>query len=230
MYKMIKVRWSFLYAFFFVIIRYTANIYERVIQMLSDGFYTLAILAGGKSSRMGFDKAFITIDGIKLADKIIEKLHPEFNEFIVSSNLGKSYLEHNVKYVSDEHPGMGPLAGIQSALKAASGKYVYFIACDMPEVNMEYIRYMKQRMGNDVYEVCCTSYDGRFEPFNAFYNVSVLPKLETCLNSGNISLQNFIRSLNGLIIDEKDARTFSPDWGMFRNLNTPDELERYTST
>ncbi|NTV91119.1 MAG: molybdenum cofactor guanylyltransferase [Clostridiales bacterium] len=189
----------------------------------------MAILAGGKSSRMGFDKAFLTLDEKKLADRLIDKLSGEFKNFIVSSNLGKSYLEHNVSYIADEYPGMGPLSGIHAALKASSCKYVYFIACDMPEVNLEYIQYMKKQLAGGNYDFCCTSCDGRLEPFNAFYSTAVLPRLEACLKSGKIKFSAFINELNGLYIAENDARSFSPDWGMFRNLNTPDELEKYTA-
>jgi len=193
-------------------------------------FGSVAILSGGQSKRMGFDKSFITFNGKKLADIMIDRLSSEFSEFIISSNLGMAYLEHDVKYVRDIYPGMGPLSGIHAALKAASSKYVYFIACDMPEVNIDYIKYMKQRIGDNDYDICCTASSGdRIETFNAFYSTSILPDLDEYLKSGKTSLRDFIFSKKYLLIEEKIALTFSPDWGMFRNLNTPTELNEYKS-
>jgi molybdopterin-guanine dinucleotide biosynthesis protein A len=192
-------------------------------------FGTMAILAGGKSSRMGFNKALISINGRKLTDRIIDALIPEFDEVIISSNLDRPYLEHQVKYVPDEFVGMGPMAGIYSVLKAAHSKYVYCIACDMPYVNIEFIKFMKDKLADGNYDACCAKLGDSLEPFNAFYSTSSIAKIEAWLKEDRRSFHRFIRSLNVLVIDEPTTRKFSPDWKMFSNLNTPEDLNDYTS-
>jgi molybdopterin-guanine dinucleotide biosynthesis protein A len=190
-------------------------------------FGTMAVIAGGKSSRMGFNKALLTIDGEMLTDRVIRQLSGEFREVIVSSNLGTGYLKHSVKYVADEFEGMGPLSGIYSSLKEAASRFVYVIACDMPYVNLEYIRYMKSRIVSANYDcdACFTACGDSSEPFNAFYSVSTIPVLRDFLISGRKRFNDFLKSINSLIISENEAKEFSPDWSMFKNINTPKELK-----
>src|SRR5690349_5866240 len=107
-----------------------------------DRFKTAVILAGGKSQRMGFDKQTITVQGRRLIDKMITTLKMEFEEIILISNKPVLYSTSECMVISDEIEDMGPLGGIHTGIKKASSQYVYFTACDMPNLNLEYIRFL----------------------------------------------------------------------------------------
>ena len=117
-------------------------------------FKSAVILAGGKSSRMGFDKQLLSINGRKLTDKLIITLKHEFDEIIVVSNSPEYYDGTGCVLTGDEFPGRGPLGGIHAGMKAASSRYAYLTACDMPNINLEYIRFMKSRLENEEADVC----------------------------------------------------------------------------
>jgi len=109
-------------------------------------FNTAVILAGGKSSRMGFDKQFLEINKKRLLDTQIHKLRKEFEEIIVVSNKTTQYIDVNYKIVCDEIKEIGPLGGIHVGLKNSTSKYTYITACDMPIISNDYIRFMKEKI------------------------------------------------------------------------------------
>ena len=133
-------------------------------------FGTAIILAGGKSSRMGFDKQFLQIGKKRMMDLVIEKLEEEFDQIIVVSNKPDQYENFSHKVVSDIIVGKGPLSGLHVGLKNSKSQYAYFVACDMPNINISYIRYMKEQIEKINPDACVTR-SGKFaETFNSFYS------------------------------------------------------------
>jgi len=190
-------------------------------------FKSVVILAGGQSSRMEFDKQFLEINKKRLLEDIIKKLEQEFGEIIIVTNKPEYYKEFSCKIVSDEIKQKGPLSGIHIGLKESSSKYVYFIGCDMPIINIDYIKYMKNNIENLDVSACITKFEDWIEPFNAFYSRNIVKDIEKHLLEGKKSVFSLLKKLNVLYIDEKDARRFSPNWDMFFNLNTKDDLVEY---
>lgn len=190
-------------------------------------FGAAVILAGGKSQRMGFDKQFLEINEKKLMKIIIDKLAKEFNEIIVVTNKPEEYLDLCDKVLSDEIKGFGPLSGIHVGLKESSSKYSYFLACDMPNINLEYIKFMKNKLSVADFDVCVARYREWIEPFNAFYSKDIISNIEKQFSDNQRSVFSLIDKLKTLYISENEARKFSPDWGMFCNLNTREDLEKY---
>ena len=133
-------------------------------------FGTALILAGGKSSRMGFDKQFLEINEKRLIDIIIKKLEEEFDEIIIVTNKPEKYKDFKYKIITDKIVGKGPLSGIHSGLLEAKSQYVFVIACDMPNINMDYIKHMKTSIDNEEIEVCITKYKDGIEPLLGFYS------------------------------------------------------------
>lgn len=190
-------------------------------------FGTAVILAGGKSTRMGFDKQLLMSNEVKLIDILIAKLEREFKEIIVVSNVHQYYNGKGIKVVSDQITGMGPLSGIHVGLIEATCECVYFIACDMPNLCIDYVKYMKSRMLGLKVDACVTRVGEWIEPFNAFYSKTIVEEIEIDLLNRKASIFYLLRKLNCIYIEEKEARKYSPDWGMFINLNTKDDLEKY---
>lgn len=192
-------------------------------------FGSAVILAGGKSTRMGFDKQLLNINGERLISWIIERLKDEFNDIIIVSNKPEYYRKVDCRIVSDIIKDMGPLSGIHAGLMNAKSQYVYFLACDMPMINIDYIKFMKECLISDYYYGCITKIGDWIEPFNAFYSRSIVDVIENQLISGKRSVYTLVKSLNFYFINERTARRFSPNWDMFMNLNTKEEFERFVA-
>ncbi len=190
------------------------------------------MLAGGKSTRMQFDKQLLEINGEKMLENLVLRLGKIFEEIIVVANAPVRNTGDKCGYtiIKDEIKGKGPLGGIHAGLRnaSASGEYAYFLACDMPRINPAYIDYMKKRIADSGADACVTKAGEWIEPFNAFYSRSIADKIEKYLaNNDRSSIYSFIRQLNCIYIGEDKARKFSPDWDMFLNLNTKAELAGY---
>ncbi|MEF9951253.1 MAG: molybdenum cofactor guanylyltransferase [Clostridium sp.] len=190
-------------------------------------FGSAVILAGGKSSRMGFDKKDLVINNERLLEILTAELRQVFDEVILVTNN-----ENNLNIfdfvTGDIIESMGPLSGIYTGLTFASSKYVYVIACDMPIVNREYINYMiKSLESNENAQSCVTRYEQWIEPFNGFYSKELALPIKEYLGSNRRSIYSFLKGVNTFYIDEDIARNFSQDFKMFYNLNTKDDVIDY---
>jgi molybdopterin-guanine dinucleotide biosynthesis protein A len=190
-------------------------------------FGSAVILAGGKSSRMGFDKQFLRIKNRFLVRLHAERLASIFDQLILVTNTPELHRDAPFAVVSDEITDCGPLSGIHVGLKAAASRYVYLLACDMPNVNLDYIAYMQTQLQGSAAAACVTRFGDWIEPFNAFYARDLVPAIEAFLDSGQKSLFQFLSFQSTLYVPEREARRFSPDWEMFLNLNTREEFERW---
>lgn len=204
------------------------NVLEKVINM--NKFSTAIVLAGGQSSRMGFDKQLLRIHRRRLMDSIINNLKEEFQDIIIVTNKPELYGDFSETIVEDIIKYKGPLGGIHSGLSIAKSKYCFVVACDMPGVNMVYVRYMKDRLSQENSLGCITQYGDWIEPFSAFYSVDMKYKIEKYLRTDRRSINGLIKDLNMTYISEKEARKYSPDWEMFSNLNTRDDVYNYLNT
>ena len=190
-------------------------------------FGTAVILAGGKSTRMGFDKQLLKFNERRLIDNLRKKLSKEFEEIIVVTNKSEYYLGFSDKITKDIIEGKGPLSGIHSGLVGASSQYVYFVACDMPNIYLNYIRYMKEEIEDMEVKACVTKYGDWIEPFNAFYSKDMIVDIEKHLLNNEKSVNSLLKKLDIHYIEEVKAREFSPNWDMFLNLNTKEDLDNY---
>lgn len=190
-------------------------------------FGTAIILAGGKSSRMGFDKQLLKINERRLMDSLIQKLNPEFEKIIIVTNRPELYIGLSHIITKDILEDMGALGGIHAGLKYSSSKYAFVTACDMPNINIDYVRYMKDRLDSDDSFGCVTRFGDWIEPFSSFYSVELVKNVEKYLEDGRRSINGLINEFNITYIEEKEARKFSPNWDMFLNLNTQEDLDKF---
>lgn len=180
------------------------------------------ILAGGQSSRMKFNKEYIQIGEEYLVHKQIKELQKYFDEILVVSNNPEHYKDFNVDVVSDILYGKTPIIGLHAGLVNSSNTYNYCIACDMPYINIEYIKYMESLLGeNDAY---VSKYNSYIEPFNAFYNSDIVNKIEEFISSGNYGFQKMVKLLDTHYITEKTVSFYQTDTDMFKNINNESDL------
>ena len=187
---------------------------------------TAIILAGGNSKRMGFDKQFISMGDISITEYIMTALKPIFPNVILVTNKPQAYDRTDIEIAEDLYKGFGPLGGIHAGLLKSHSLYNYIIACDMPYINLDYINYMKKALADDSYkaEAVITRFGHWIEPFNAFYSKALIPKIEAGIFMDKKKISGLLNISEVLYIDENIARSFSPDWRMFMNLNTEKDL------
>ncbi len=190
---------------------------------------TAIILAGGRSSRMGFDKQFMKLDDRYITDLIMDRLQPLFENFIIVTNTPEAYQQYSCRIVQDEVKDFGPMGGIHAGLKQSGSRYNYLIACDMPFINLDYIRYMKgllleSQTGADA---IITRLGEWIEPFNAFYSITLANLIEDCIRQDIRQINVMLKKADVIYVEESKAREYSPNWDMFVNLNTAEDLVRH---
>jgi molybdopterin-guanine dinucleotide biosynthesis protein A len=190
-------------------------------------FGSAVILAGGKSRRMGFDKCNLMVDGKALIEHQIEMLKTEFDEIrlVTSPELPIAFPGSQTVY--DEYIDSGPMGGIHQGLKCAASEYVYIIGCDMPNINLDYIRYMKRTVKEYRADICITANAKFVEPLNSFYSRMLVSQIESSLKSGTKSLHGLFHLNRTITIAESHARAFDTRYDMFINLNYLEEISRY---
>lgn len=186
---------------------------------------TAIILAGGKSSRMGFSKEFMNFNGRPLMDQLIEQLSKSFEDIIVVTKHPDLYTnKENVTTTFDIFEGRGPLGGLHAGLAICKSDFAYLLACDMPYVNKKYIDYLKDNVEEGMEALVAKSGE-HIEPFNGFYNVNLFDKIEKALLNHENSMNGFIRKLNKVkYIDMDVVKKFSEDLNIFININTRERL------
>lgn len=186
----------------------------------------VVVLAGGKSSRMKFDKQKIMMDGEYLIYKNIKKLEELFDEITIVTNTPDLYDNLNVKTIQDIYPGNGPISGIHSALSTSKNEFLYVLAVDMPNINYDYIKYIDsvydENMDGLVY------YNGKFiEPMHAIYNVRLIGKIEKLIKDKNYRISSLVELSNFIKLTREDLFKISIKDDIFINLNTQEELLAY---
>ena len=147
------------------------------------------VLAGGQSSRLGTDKSFVNVNGQSLIERIVDKLARLSDDVIIVTNSPEKYDHLEAKLVGDIYPGKGSLGGIYSGLRAAVNAYSLVVACDMPFLDLNLLRYMiLLARGHDV---VIPKVRGLPEPLHAIYSKSCLEPIDRLLAQGELKIIDF---------------------------------------
>jgi len=180
------------------------------------------LLAGGKSTRMGTNKAFLELDGQTLVERSLSVLQNTFVEVLISSNQPEFY-PYGVRIIPDIFPEMGPLSGLHACLQAASFDQCFFVACDMPFLQEDLIRFLAGL--SEGYDVTVPRAAGGLNPLHAFYHKNCLPKIENNLKSGRLKIIDFYHKCNVRYVEEHELNGFGDLAMIFSNVNTPEEWD-----
>ena len=131
------------------------------------------LIAGGKSRRMGRDKRFLTVGGTSLFQRILTLLEQIFPETIVVLAEPLESLEvRGGRVVYDVIPNAGSLGGLYTGLMAASHVRIFAVACDMPFLNSDVIRFMASF--DTTADIVVAKLESGFQPLHALYSRSCL--------------------------------------------------------
>jgi molybdopterin-guanine dinucleotide biosynthesis protein A len=186
---------------------------------------TLAILAGGKSLRMGQDKSTVHFQGEALVQRVINRLIGLATEVIIIAPRTQEFLSFGFKVTEDLIPGRGSLGGLYTAFVTAAHDAVAVVACDMPFVNADLMAYQQKILISDNYDVVVPSSAKGLEPLHAIYlRTTSLPPVKEALDAGKQRLISWYPRVNVRILTQEETKPFDPRGLLFLNVNTPDEL------
>lgn len=181
------------------------------------------IMAGGKSSRMGTNKALLTFEGQTLIERTANRFSAWFEQVVVVTNTPEVFAFLGLPMVGDRVPGLGPLGGIEAGLTASRYEAAFFAACDMPFLNGGLVRYLYSLTGEA--DVVVPRLEGEFEPMHAFYTRACLPAVRESLDAGVYRITRFYERMKVREVSEQEAAPFGAPQKLFFNCNTPADLE-----
>jgi molybdopterin-guanine dinucleotide biosynthesis protein A len=188
--------------------------------------FSLAILAGGKSSRMGTDKSFVDLLGKPFIEHIITRVSDlGQQETFLITNRPDAYAHLHLPMFADVLPEKGSLGGIYTAIYHSQNPYTVVIACDMPFVNPVLLRYMIGLSADTQHDVIVPRVDGYPQSMHAVYHKACLGPIRAQLDAQRLKVIGFFDQVRVRYLDEPEYRTYDPEGISFSNINTPEELE-----
>jgi molybdenum cofactor guanylyltransferase len=182
------------------------------------------VLAGGKSTRMGQDKAALTLNGRTLLEHALAALRQVCRDVAI---LGSYELYGTLAPVyEDIFPGCGPLGGIHTALSHAQTTHSLIIGVDTPFLVPEFLAYMAERAATSDAVVITPEIDDYTQPLGTVYSLDFLPIAERAIKAGNYKIVPLFPRNQTLVIKQSELRRFAFAAEMFENLNTPEDMER----
>lgn len=183
---------------------------------------TIAVLAGGRSSRMGTDKSFVPLLGKTMIEHVIERVQPLGAEVILITNRLDDYASLGLPMYTDVIPDKGSLGGLYSAVTYSPTEYTLCVACDMPFLNPALLRHMVDfRTG---FDVIVPRINGFPEAMHALYSKACLDPMREKMDQDRLKVIGFYGKVRVRFIEEAAVRAIDPGLRSFINVNTPEEL------
>jgi molybdopterin-guanine dinucleotide biosynthesis protein A len=183
------------------------------------------LIAGGKSRRMGMDKRLLTVGGTNLFHRTLSLLEQMFSETIVVLAQPVASLEvRGSRVVYDVIPNTGSLGGLYTGLMAASHPRIFAVACDMPFLDADMMRFMASF--DSAADIVVAKLQNGFQPLHALYSRSCLPFLKAMAADRDLKIQKLYgaQQLRVTVVDMADIASVSNGLKSFRNVNTAEEL------
>jgi len=182
------------------------------------------ILAGGKSTRMGSDKAFVEFDGRTLLARVLDLARSVTQDVRIVGSAEK--FASFAPVVEDIFRDCGPLGGIHAALRSSLSELNVMLAVDTPFVSWTLLQYLisQARATPDAIIVVPASEDRR-QPLCAIYRREFADVAENALRAGNNRIDRLFDLVKTRTITEAELNVAGFSSGIFRNMNTPEELK-----
>jgi molybdopterin-guanine dinucleotide biosynthesis protein A len=182
------------------------------------------VLAGGRSARMGREKALLEIGGIPLILRTARLVSLVTGSVrVVGETPGIRAL--GLEIVADGWPGQGPLGGIATALGASRAPWSLVVACDLPYLTKAWLAYVVSRaLASDADAVIAMNAGGA-EPLCAAYRESAAGAIRSAVSLGNLKVRRMLENIRGEVIEPEEWKRFDSDGYLFKNMNLPDDYE-----
>lgn len=183
---------------------------------------TVAVQAGGQSSRMGTDKSFVLVNGSPMIEIVLAQVKNLGQELLIVTNNPEPYAYLGIPIVADMYPDHGPLGGIHSAVFHAGHTHILVVACDMPWLKRPLLNHLiSLRQSADV---VVPRWDTYPEPLHAVYSKACLPFIEANLQAKLLKITRFFATVDVRYVDRQEIEQYDKNGRSFANINTPHEL------
>jgi len=186
------------------------------------------VLAGGKSLRLGYDKALETVGNKSLLQRVISCVSPLSSAIILVTARELTTLQSidypKLRVVTDIYPGKGPLVGIYTGLVTSTLFYNLVVASDMPFLNQALLRYMIQLSTN--FDIVAPRVGNLVEPLHAVYTKSCSAPIEQIIKQGKLSVNKLFSLVRVRYVEAEEIERFDPKHLSFFNINTKADLEK----
>jgi molybdopterin-guanine dinucleotide biosynthesis protein A len=181
--------------------------------------FPVYILAGGKSSRFGSDKARALVDGLPLITRVASMVRPMASRVTVVADLRDKYADIGLRTIADTEPGQGPLGGLATALGdlQPGEDWLLLVSCDLLLIRSEWIAALSATARPPA-----TAFKGQYwEPLLALYHRSIGPTVAAQLATGHRAMQRLLDATTAT------ALPLPSDWPITPQANTPADLQRF---
>jgi molybdopterin-guanine dinucleotide biosynthesis protein A len=186
---------------------------------------TIAIQAGGQSSRMGQDKALKPFLGRPLIQRVIDRLTPIADEVIVTTNRPEEYAFLGLPLFADLRPGRGALGGLYTAVASATCEIVGVVACDMPFASISLFEHMYRLIEAEQADVVIPRSEHGPEPLHAVYRrAACVPAIEASIAADEWKVIAWFPQVKVRFLEMDAVQALDPTGLAFWNLNTPEEF------
>lgn len=192
------------------------------------------VLIGGRSSRLGRDKATVELGGMTLAGRAVgtiqDAIEPKLVTLVArnSAQLDNNALLADTPFLFDLIEGRGPLGGLHTALAYALTAWIFVLACDYPFVSPDMIKLLSNLVSDKFGAVAPEQPDGRLQPLCAFYETeTALAVVDKIINQPQVPppLYKIVYELSPRIVKYDEYAHLPGASELFLNVNTPDDLE-----
>ena len=186
---------------------------------------TGVIQAGGKSTRMGGrPKALMELGGRRIVERVVAAVAPVVDGLLIVTNTPELYAFLRLPMVPDAYADGGSLGGIFTGLKAAPGDAAFTVACDMPFVHPDLVRFVVSRAAEG--DVVIPRVGDQLETMHAVHGKACLAPMEERLRAGRLKIVGFFDSVRVVEIPAGEMAAHGDPAVLFMNVNTPEELAR----
>ena len=185
---------------------------------------TGVILAGGKSRRMGRDKAFLPFGKGMLIERVIEVIQQVADDVILITNTPEQYQRFGLPMFADVIPEAGSLGGIYTGLMHTRTAYSLCLACDMPFVKPAFLRFLCETAAEADVVIPRNTED--FQPLCAVYSQACREAIRQRIEAGQLKITGFFEQVCVRVIEGELLARYDPHNVMFFNANTPEEYEQ----
>jgi molybdopterin-guanine dinucleotide biosynthesis protein A len=199
-------------------------VYDQRVKVGAEFGVTAFVLAGGKSTRMGSDKAFLRLGDETLLSRALKTAGGVSGDVRIMGDAQKFAAFGRV--VEDVYRDRGPLGGIHAALSGSTSESNLVMAVDLPFVTPEFLRYLLLRARESGAMVTVPRAGGGLQPLCAVYRRGFADVAEQSLREGNNKIDSLFAEVETCVIEEGELVGAGFSAGMFRNLNTPEEFDK----
>lgn len=186
---------------------------------------TIVLQAGGESTRMGKDKAFLPFLGTPLIERLVDRFKGMDSKIVVISKNLAAYQDLGLPVFGDVLPGRGALGGLLTALSVAETPFVGLIAVDMPFASPGLIQHMAERIQESIWDGILPSTRNGLEPLHAVYRrESCLPLVKKAIEQDLWRMKAWHDKANLKILTPGETKQITGSDHTFLNLNTPEDL------